>query len=133
MTDPVQSTSPSAEDLFYLQWGQETIKKNIENAHGVLTQLLTLNTALIGGGVAFMKPESISSTWLGISLFLFFMGLVFSFLGVLPHETKVNPISPSKIREHKESALQKKRGLMWSSAVATGGGLATLVIGVISS
>lgn len=131
MADPIQSKPPSEEELFYLRWGKETIKKNIENAHGVLTQFLTLNTTLMGGGIAFMKPESISATWLGVSLFLFFWGLVFSFLGVLPHETKVNPISPTQIKKHKELALLKKRRLMWSCAVATGGGLATLAIGVI--
>lgn len=131
MTDPVKSTPPSDEDLFYLRWGEETIKKNIENAHGVLTQFLTLNTALMGGGIAFMKPESISSIWLAFSLSLFFFGLVFSFLGVLPHETKVNPISPTQIKEHKELALLKKRWLMWGCAAATGGGLVTLAIGVI--
>jgi len=131
MIDPVQSTPPSEEELFYLRWGEETIKKNIENAHGVLTQFLTLNTALMGGGIAFMKPESVSAAWLGVSLSLFFSGLVFSFLGVLPHETKVNPVSPTQIKEHKELALLKKRRLMWGCAAATGGGLAVLAIGVI--
>lgn len=131
MTDPVQSTPPSEEDLFYLQWGQETIKKNIDNANGVLTNFLTLNTTLMGGGIAFMKPESISQNWLGVSLSFFFLGLILSFLGVIPHETKVNPISPTHIREHKELALLKKRRLMWSCAISTGGGLATLAIGVL--
>ena len=111
MNDPVASTPPSQEDAFYLQWGEETIKKNIENAHGVLTQFLTLNTALMGGSVVFMKAENIGDLWLSVALSLFFVGLCTSFLGVLPHETAVNPISPTQIKEHKHSALLKKEDL----------------------
>jgi len=108
MNEPLKSKPPTKNELFYIKWGEESIKKNIENAHSTLTQFLTLNTALMGGSILFMKPENINKEWLSLSLILFFIGLFTSFLGILPHETKVNPISPSQIKEHKNNALVKQ-------------------------
>jgi hypothetical protein len=62
MNEPVKSLPPSDEDIFYLKWGEETIKKNIENAHGVLTQFLTLNVSLMGGSIVFLDPKHIKES-----------------------------------------------------------------------
>jgi len=131
MNEPVQSLPPSDEDIFYLKWGEETIKKNIENAHGVLTQFLTLNVSLMGGSIVFLDPKHINQVWLITSLSLFFIGLCISFVGLLPHESSVSRISPSDIKRHKQQALRKKRSFMWCCATATGGGLVVLGLGVI--
>ena len=131
MSEPIKSTPPSDDDLFYINWGKETVKKNIENAHSVLSQFLTLNVSLMGGSIVFLKPEHINNVWLIASLSFFFLGLCISFAGVLPHETEVSMISPSEIKRHKTAALWKKRRFMWLCSMATGGGLLILAIGVI--
>jgi len=131
MNEPLKSVPPSEEDIFYLEWGKETIKKNIENSHAALVQFLTLNTSLLGGSIVFLKPEAIEKAFLFSSLSLFFVGLFISFLGILPHESNVSIISPSEIRAHKINALNKKRKLMWGCAAFTGGGLFVMAVGVI--
>lgn len=131
MNQPIESLPPSNEDLFYLKWGEETIKKNIENAHALLSQFLTLNVSLMGGSIVFLNPNYISKDWLIASLSLFFTGLCIAFIGLLPHESNVSAISPSAIKTHKEDALFKKRCFLWSCATAIGVGLVTLAIGVI--
>ncbi len=131
MNEPVQSVPPSHEDIFYVKWGEETVKKNIENAHAVLTQFLTLNVSLMGGSIVFLDPKYINKIWLITLLSLFFIGLCISFVGLLPHESTISCISPSEIKLHKKQALCKKRCFMWCCAVATGGGLVVLAFGVI--
>jgi hypothetical protein len=66
MNEPIMSAPPSAEDLFYIKWGEESLKKSIENAHGVLTQFLTMNTGLMGGSIVFLKPENIDKLLMSI-------------------------------------------------------------------
>ena len=129
MKTPLQGTPPTDDDTFYLEWGKETTKKNIESAHGVLTQFLTLNTALMGGSVAFFTQGSINKSLQLSALFCFFIGLLVSFLGVLPYESNVSPISPSEIKDHKEISLKRKRFFMWLTAVFTGAGLLCISIG----
>lgn len=131
MNVPLKSSPPSDEDLFYLEWAKETIKKNIENAHGALVQFITLNTTLLGGSIVFLKPEVIGKVFLSASFSLFFIALLISFLGILPHESTVSIISPSEIKAHKIQALSKKRKLMWSCAAFTGSGLLIMGVGVI--
>jgi len=131
VNQPIESLPPSDEDLFYLKWGEETIKKNIENAHAVLSQFLTLNVSLMGGSIVFLDPKHINQVWLVASLSLFFIGLCIAFVGLLPHESSISSISPSEIKTHKKQALLKKRRFMWCCAIATGGGLVILALGVI--
>jgi len=131
MSQPLPGSAPSEEDLFLLEWGKETTKKNIENAHGVLTQFLNLNTALMGGSVVFLSPGAVDKAWQTIALGLFFVGLFISFVGILPHKTTVSLISPSEIKLHKEEALCRKHVLMWLSAFATGAGLVAISAAVV--
>jgi len=131
MTQPLPGNAPSEEDLFYLEWGKETTKKNIEIAHGILIQFLTLNTALMGGSVVFLSPGAVDKAWQTIALCLFFIGLFISFVGILPHETTANIISPSEIKQHKEKALRRKRIFMWLSVFSTGTGLLAIAIAVV--
>ncbi len=131
MDDPIQSTPPTEEDEFYIEWGRESLKKNIENAHGVLKQLLTLNTSLMGGSIIFLKPENIDSGFRIITLSLFLIALALAFLGILPHESNVSIVSPSDIKTHKQDALKEKRCFMCWCALFTACGLVFMAVGVM--
>ncbi len=133
MNDPIQSKRPSEDDEFYLTWGRETIKKNIELVQSVLIQMITLNTALLGANIIFLKPGAISGYWQSASLAGFFLALAVAFIGIHPHESLVSTISPEQIKSHKVAALKKKRRFMWSSAILTLSGLLILAIGVINA
>ncbi len=124
------SKPPTKEEDFYIQWGKETLKTNIENANIVLRQLITLNTALLGGSVAFLSQGEISKSWHGASMAFFFIGLIFAFLGSAPYESKVQLNMPNEIKQHKEKALKSKRCSLWESAIFTGTGLLIAAIGI---
>lgn len=124
-----QGQKPSKEDLFYIEWGRESVKNNIDNANTVLSKLLTLNTALIAGG-AFFGSAKLSEGIPSLAPILFFIGLALAFIGIMPHESNINTISPSSIKYHKDCALLKKRLFMWTCAVSTGAGLFILICSI---
>jgi hypothetical protein len=59
MNEPLKGRPPTDEEIFYLEWAKESVKKNIENANAVLAQFLTLNTALIAGGAFFSNEGAV--------------------------------------------------------------------------
>lgn len=133
MTDTqkiVKGQKPTCEELFFREWGYETIKNNIETVNKLLQQFITLNVALIGGNIAFLSPSNIAAPYRIVSLFLFFLGLILAFLGVLPYESKVNIDIPDQVKAHKKSALAQKRKFLWSCCSVMGGGLLVASIGV---
>ena len=119
------------EEKFYMEWGKETLKTNIERANNVLQQFLTLNTALLGGSVVFLSQEILGKMFHGISIACLFIGLVLAFLGIIPYESKVQLNIPADIKNHKEKALKDKRCFLWATAIATGSGLLIAAIGVL--
>lgn len=117
---------PTEEHLFYLKWGQETIKNNIALANGILKQLITLSSALLG--LSIIYESIVTSEILKIFVLIsFFASLIVAFLGLLPYEDKVNIHAPLDIKEHKKKALKHKRRFLWISAIALVFGFALIL------
>ena len=131
MNNPIQGKELLEEDIFYIEWNRETIKKNIEIAHGVLTQMLTLNTALLGGSVIFFSQGTMGKSYQFIAAALFFLGLAISFLGIFPHSSTISSISPSEIKEHKNRALKRKCNYMKAAGAFTGAGFIVVSLGAL--
>jgi len=102
-------------DLFYLEWGKETVKKNITLANEILKTIITLSTGLLGASIIFDKIVENEILRLFV-LLSFFAALVISFLGVLPYEKVIKLSEPGNIKSHKRNALQHKRIYLWSSS-----------------
>ena len=126
----MSGTPPTEEDKFYLAWGRESLKRNIEIANQVLQQLVTLNTALLGGSVFFLSAEfSVEfARWIVVALLL--LALAVAFIGVLPYEGKIDLRIPKDIKAHKEKALRHKRFFVTVSALFTGGAFGFAIAGV---
>lgn len=104
------SARPSTEDeVFYRQWGYETVKANISTANDVLRLLITINVALLGGGAAFLHESSISEGFRIALLVSFFIALIIALVGVYPKESKIDARIPTEVKEHKEAVLKRKR------------------------
>ncbi len=127
-----QTGSPvNEEQEFYLRWGYESIKANLQLANDVLRQLLTLSAALLGSGVYFRQNEAIPAQLIAPTLILLLIALVASLLGVLPFRGTVDLSSPDKIKEHKNSALTSKRRYIFISAVSLVLALILAGVGVV--
>lgn len=110
---------PTEDDLFFLEWGKETLKKNISTVNDILQRMVTLNCALLGGTIAFYD-EKIMPTAAKFWVELFFLAaLVPAFLGMLPKEERVDLKCPSDIKAAKKHILDSKVILLWFSGIAT--------------
>jgi len=57
---PQAGQAPSEDDTFYLTWGKETLKNNINLSNDILKQIITLSSALLGV-LPYEKTVSINS------------------------------------------------------------------------
>lgn len=116
-----QGQQPTAEEIFYTTWGQETVKSNINLCNDILKQLITISSALLGVSIIFEQIVT-SETLKFFVLLSFFISLIIAFIGLLPYENKVRLDTPEDIKEHKRKALKHKRRYLWISAM-------TIVVG----
>ncbi|WP_143063041.1 hypothetical protein [Halopseudomonas bauzanensis] len=100
---------PTEDEMFYRQWGYETVKANISTANDVLRLLITVNVALLGGGAAFLHESTIAEGVRIVLLVSFFIALTIALIGVYPKESKIDARIPSDVKQHKDAVLQRKR------------------------
>lgn len=128
---PIEVTAPSEEEEFYITWGRETLKNNLTFANEVLRQLVTINASLLGGSIILLSSNLIDSIFKAFAILFFFVALIFSFIGMMPYEGSVDLRKPDEIRDHKTSALNRKRFFLWSSGILTALGFLFALIGII--
>ena len=56
----IKGTKPDPTDVFYAEWGDELIKRNLTFLNDVLRQLVTLSTAMLSGSIIFLNDAMIS-------------------------------------------------------------------------
>lgn len=99
---------PTEEDLFLLEWGKESLKKNIGIVNDALQRMVTLNSALLGGSIAFYDDKVMPTAakfW--VELF-FLIALISAFLGMLPKEERVDLKCPADVKAAKKHILDSK-------------------------
>jgi hypothetical protein len=125
----IQSGSAlSEEDEFYIRWGYESLKANLQLCNAVLRQLVTLSAAFLGSGAYFLQNGAMSAPLIALTLGLLFVSLVAALLGVLPYSGTVDLNAPKDLKAHKTNALKSKRRYILLSAAPLI--LALLVAGV---
>ena len=133
MPAPVQTgRPPSEEEQFYLAWGRESLKTNLQLVNNVLQQFLTLSASLAGGSVLFLSKDTIPAHLITPVLLLFMGALVASLVGMFPYVGNIDLASPVRIKLHKERALRYKRRWMGAAFVLLIAGLGLAVYGVWS-
>jgi len=108
MNDISEEQNPHPEELFYKQWGWETLKNNISIVNDVLKQFVAINTALLSVYLGFFEKITVCF-WGKIILFIL---LIFSFsisiIGIYPFPIKVNLNEPADIKAYKEKRAKYK-------------------------
>lgn len=121
-----QGQQPSEEEMFYVTWGQETVKSNISLCNEILKQLVTISSALLGVSIIYEQIVT-SETLRFFILLIFFISLIVAFIGLLPYENKVRLDTPGDIKEHKRKSLKHKRKFLWVSATTVAVGFALIL------
>jgi len=122
---------PTPEETFYADWARESIRHNLDLANDILRQLITLNTALLGGSVLFLDEHLVPSPLRFLAILSFLVALILSFLGVLPYEGQVDIRNITAVREHKQKAFRHKHAFLWYSAFGMALGFGFAIAGLL--
>jgi hypothetical protein len=123
---------PNEEQLFYIEWGRETLKENIANLNSAFKLFITLDTTLLSAYLGFYEKafgNTFSYTWQAIlPAGAIFFSLVTSIVGFFPWSISVDLTKPSKISEYKEKREKHKSYCLIFAAVMLVVGLAGLLL-----
>jgi hypothetical protein len=106
-------------------------KASVTTANDYLSKLLTLNTALVGGGLVLAKGDVMTLWWAASTMSLLLVSLGFTLWGLLPKFTIITDGGLfgqyDRTRSYGELLFRKK----WTIVVATAAFVVALFIGVI--
>ncbi len=125
-----EAREPTKDENFYIEWGYETVKSNINTANEVFKLLITINVTLIGGGSAFLYKSNVLESYRIIILAAFLIGLILALIGIFPKESEVDIRIPEKIKTHKIKVLGIKRDFLKAASTLTVLGLLASVMAV---
>lgn len=128
--------APTPDEEFYYNWGQETLKQNLTLSNNILSNILVLSSALLGGIIFLMGEDLLFAKLKLLIAFAFLLSLIIAFIGILPFESKVDDRIPFDIKAHKSKALSSKRRYVWLAGscmiagffIALGGIFAKLIM-----
>jgi len=110
--DIIEGVLPSMEDIFYLEWGKETLKENISILNDTFKLFITLDTILLSAYLGFYEKvlENLPSlSWQTIIPALcVIISLTTSLIGIYPFPKSVNLSAPQEIKKYKEIRLKFK-------------------------
>ena len=108
---------PPQEAMFYVSLGEEHLKRNVPLLNEFLKQLVTLSTALIGGGMFFLKDTPLMSPAVKkLIMACFLVSLFVSLIGAIPYSARMNIHDPWGIKRAVERAIWWKRILAIASS-----------------
>lgn len=106
----------NTEDIRLFALGQDIIKNSIPLLNDILSKMLTLNTAMIGGGIAAAKADVMSPQVLLPSIATFLVALVLTLAGMLPWTMSVDMSRTEIIAELERSTRKRKLWCLYLSA-----------------
>ena len=116
-------------DVFYVEWAQETVKKNVQTLNDMLGRLVVLTTSLTGGGLALLDKALIDPTPKLAALSFFLIALLAAVGGLLPIRVSVDFFCADDVRRYKQATTDRKHRAMMASFVLMACGLAIAVVG----
>lgn len=94
---------------------KDTLKNMSAVIDDLLKTLITMSSALLG--VGFIFDDFVSTAWVRlVIILLFFIGLVISFLGVLPFNVRYDIEDAEAIKKQEIKTIARKRSHLWWSA-----------------
>lgn len=124
----INALPPTAKENFYLNFGLELLKNQLNLANELLKQQISICIALLGVSVIYDDLLKDSHILKFVVVLLFFISLICAFLGLIPyHKKKVNYDVPTEIERFTDEALQHKRRYYWISALLIVVGIAIII------
>ncbi len=125
----LEAEAPTQRDVFFLTWGLEIIKNQFNTTNELLKQQIAICTTLLTVSLIFEGVFEKESIWRLLVAFCFFVGLLLSFIGLMPFEReKVWLDSPTEIEDYTDASIKHKKRFYFWSAVAILSGIFIIVL-----
>lgn len=129
-----EGRKPSAEEIFYKKWGEETLKENIATLNSTFRLFITLETGLLSAYLGFYDKLVLSPSWLKVMpAALVITSFIISIIGIYPSATKVNLSVPEDIKAYKQRRARFKGCCLIIASVALIAGFVSLLISRLMS
>ena len=130
LNDPVIGTAPSEDDEFYIAWGRETFKNNINYLNDVLRQFITLNATLLAGSVVLLNDKIVDSNFKFLILVMLLTSLITAIIGIMPSGLIVDIRVANDIYRHKKFVARLAFVLVVITALLLVGAFIIALIGI---
>jgi hypothetical protein len=128
---PTLGMPPNIKEEFYLSLAGEFVKNNTKFVNEVLRQLVTLNTALLCGTIAFIHKDVIRQEFKIPIIICLLDGLVIAFKGILPYSGKISFFDPFRIETFNKNALEHKLKFIEQSGICSLIGFLLIIVALI--
>ncbi|MCP9770240.1 hypothetical protein EGI22_20235 [Lacihabitans sp. LS3-19] len=118
-------------DIFFLNWGPELVKNQFNLASELLKQQITICIALLSVSLIFDNILKGDDRWKFLILLSFLLGLIFSFIGLMPFDRQqVCLDSPDDIEAYQKDSLKHKKRCIKASGAMILLGLSLIIFKV---
>jgi len=128
---PTSGKPPNIKEEFYLSLAGDFVKNNTKFVNEVLRQLVTLNTALLGGTIAFMNKDVIRQEFKIPIIICLLGGLVIAFKGIFPYSGKISFFNPLRVEVFNKDALDHKLRFIKQSGICSLIGFLLIIVALI--
>ncbi len=125
---PFLGRAPTAEEEALFAWGEETVRGSLAALVETARHLVTLDTALAGGGIVFFDEKVAPPAFRPLAVACFLVSLALAFWTTIPAAAKVDPRKPYRLKQARDSALRCKSHQLTAACTAL---LAGLVVGLL--
>lgn len=129
--DVIEAQYADPVDVFYLEWGRETLKQVIPRLTDSLQRVITLATALLGGSMFFASSDVVPSHFRAAAMILFLASLSMALYGILPYSAPVGLNDPRSVQDFKATVAEFRQRWLWHSVAALWLGLTAGVLGAV--
>lgn len=128
---PTLGMPPNIKEEFYLSLAGEFVKNNTKFVNDVLRQLVTLNTALLGGTIAFMNKDVIREEFKILIIIPLLGALIIAFKGIFPYSGKISFFDPIRVEAFNKEVLDYKLNFIKWSGICSLIGFSLIIAAMI--
>jgi hypothetical protein len=129
-TDKIVGIEPTFEERELVEWGEQTKKNSLPFLNDTLRQLVLIDAALLGGGLA-LNEKILHPLGRGLGLLCLLVSLAAALWGMLPYGADVNLAIPEHIRIAREAGFRFKDRALKVAASALFAAFCLAAVGLV--
>lgn len=125
----LKARKPSLREEFYLSWGIELVKNQLNFVNELLKQQVAICIGILAASFIFEEIFEGNPFFRNVALICFFLGLFAAFVGIMPYSRQgVNLDCPEEIEDYTNDAISYKENCYMIAGVCIVFGVFVIVL-----